>query len=335
MMTSRTLRRIIYLTLPKLAPSFRFRVHQYLNEIEKHGFRVTVKEIPKGTIQRIRLANTLTEYDVVVLQKRLFQPWFVWFLRNKAKTLVYDFDDAVMYRSSMHGSKHSANRKRRFRSIVSKADIVVAGNNYLKSMADAYARQTVVIPTGIDIDSYLPHRQQSQTITIGWIGSKTNLNYLKDLIEPLNKLYMSFPNFRLKVVCDGFVEGFKCPVVKKVWCEEDEVSDIQSFDIGVLPLKDDYWTKGKCALKLLQYMSCGLASVSSNLMFISSIIKHGHNGLLSNSIEQWYENLIVLLRKPQLRERMGNYARLSVEGKFDIKTISRKYVEVFDMAIRK
>ena len=332
-MPDSTSKTIIYLTLPPNAPSARFRVYQYLNEIKKHGFSVTLKEIPKSTIQRIRLFNSLTGYDIVFLQKRLMQSWFVKLLRKRAKALVYDFDDAILYRSSDAKNKHSANRKRRFSRTVGCADVVIAGNDYLKRLAQPYAKSTVVIPTGIDIDRYLPSSKPNQVLTIGWIGSSSSLIFLKDLIEPINKLYRQNPSFQLKVVCDDFIEGFECPVINKIWSEPDEIRDIQSFDIGLLPMRDDHWTKGKCALKLLQYMSCELPSVSSNTEFVASIINDGDNGLLADDPEQWQKQLHRLLEEGELRAGLGHQARSSIIGTFDIQTIGQQYIAAFKRAI--
>jgi Glycosyltransferase len=121
---------------------------------------------------------------------------------------------------------------------------------------------------------------------------------------------------------------------KKIWEKEDEVKDIQSFDIGIMPLIDDKWTKGKCALKLLQYMSCGLASVSSTTDVTSYIIKDGVNGFLASTNSQWLEKIKFLLENPDKLKTVGGEARKSIDGKFDSKTIALKYAAVFEDVCR-
>ena len=159
-----------------------------------------------------------------------------------------------------------------------------------------FTDKAFVVPTGIDTQTYIPKpsHDSSSPLTIGCIGSAPNLFYLKQLIKPINELYRITKNFRLKIVCDDFIDGFECPVEKKIWKEEYEVKDIQSFDVGVFLLEEDAWTKGKCALKLLQYMSCGLASVSSTSEVTSSIVKDGINGFLASADSEWLEKIKIL-----------------------------------------
>jgi len=324
--------KIIFLTPHINTPSTRFRVLQNIPELEKNAFDITIHEIPKGIFARKKLFDSLPSYDIVFLQKKTFQRFTFYYLRRKSKILIYDFDDAVMFRDSNAAYFHSPSNLSRFRNILKHADVVVSGNEYLKNLAMPHATKVVVIPTGIDTQTYARKSSSdiSYPMTIGWIGSKPNLIYLKQLIEPVNKLYTMTKNFRVKIVCDDFIDGFACPVEKKIWKKEDEVTDIQSFDIGVMPLLNDQWTKGKCALKLLQYMSCGLASVSSDTDVTSSIIRDGINGFLASSDSQWIEKTKFLFENPDKLITIGNKARKSIEGNYDSKTTALKYAAVFD-----
>jgi hypothetical protein len=123
----------------------------------------------------------------------------------------------VLFRDSNAPKFHSLSRLKEFKYTLKHADLVISGNDYLKTLSLPFAKQIVVIPSGIDTQIYIPRPSYDHppTVTIGWIGSKPNLIYLEQLIEPVNKLYSTTKNFRLKIVCDDFIDGFECPVEKK------------------------------------------------------------------------------------------------------------------------
>ena len=323
--------RIIFLTEPLDSPSTRFRVLQYTPELRKLDFNLTVREIPKGISSRLKLINSLSSYDIIFLQRKLFQWLTLWYVRRRSKVLIYDFDDAMLFRDSNAPTFHSRTRLRRFKHTLRYADLVIAGNEYLKKLSLPFARKVFVMPTAIDTQTYTqkPLPNNSSPLTIGWVGSKPNLIYLRQLIKPINKLYAMKKNFRFKIVCDGFIDGFECPLEKKLWKKKDEVKDIQSFDIGVFPLLDDMWTRGKCALKLLQYMSCGVPSVSSATKVTSDIVKDGINGFLASTDSQWLEKIELLIENPEKRKCIGREGRRSLNGSFDSKTIALKYAALF------
>ncbi len=324
--------KILYLVIRSEVPSTRFRVLQHIPELKKHGFDPAIAEIPKSFVARLRLFNSLSSYDIVFLQKRLFQWWALWYIRQKSNILIYDFDDAVLFRDSDTRHFHSASRARRFNHTLKQADLVIAGNDYLRNLVQPVTENVIVIPTAIDTRAYIPRASRDDAphfITIGWIGSRSNLVFLKALIETINSLYRTNRNFKLKIVCDDFIEGFECPVEKKIWSARDELNDLQSFDIGIMPITDNHWTRGKCALKLLQYMSCGIASVSSLTDVTSGIISHGVNGFLASTDEEWRETIGFILENPDRRESIGQEARKSLCGHYDSETIASKYAEVF------
>jgi len=321
-------KKIIFLTEPMNSPSTRFRVLQNIPGIKDLNFDVTHEVIPKKTMERLKLFNTLTDYDIVFIQRKLFQWIVLWYISKKSKVLVFDFDDAILYKDSNESTFYSSSRLGRFKHTLKFADLTITGNEYLKELSLPYANKTIVIPTGIDTQKYTATTTYGTSpFTIGWIGSAPNLFYLKELIEPINELYKSNKNFRLKIVCDDFIDGFNCPVEKKIWRSEDESHDIQSFDIGILPVLDDIWTKGKCALKLLQYMACGLPSIASASDVTSNIINNGQNGFLASSDSEWIEILTLLLESHDKLKAIGTAARESIIGTYDTKTISSQYAE--------
>lgn len=326
--------RIIFLTPSLDTPSTRYRISPIFPELEREQFQITLQQIPKNMLARWRLFHQLPHFDMVFLQKKLFQSLTLWYLRRKAKCLVYDFDDAVIYRDSNAAKFQSASRFRGFKMTTTLADLVISGNDYLKSLALPFNKHVAVIPTGIETNVHVPRTTfgDSQSVTIGWVGSKPNLIYLKQLIGPINRLFAANPRFKFKIVCNDFIDGFDCPVEKKTWSAEDAVQDFQSLDIGVMPLADDLWTRGKCAFKLLQYMSCGIASVSSSTDVTTGIIEHGKNGFLAKGDNQWIDALSLLIEDADKREDMGRNARASIMGCFDMTTIGKAYAKALRQA---
>ncbi len=329
--------KILFLTASLKTPSTRFRVLQNLEIWRGLGLEVTALPLPKNNWARCKLLYSLPNYDIVVLQKRLLHRHSFTLLRHRTRLLLYDFDDAVMFSDSNKGGGFlSERRSQRFAAVTRSADMLLAGNDYLKAQALSFgARRVAVVPTGIDCDFFVPAAESAKksSVTkanIGWIGSKANLIYLEALAEPLNLLYEKRRDFKLTIVCDDFTDVFSCPVEKISWSAGNEVRDIQSFTIGIMPLADDPWTRGKCAFKLLQYMACGLPAVASSTAVTRKIIAPGENGLLAASPEQMVEKIAWLLDNRQLLPEIGRQARAAIIGSYDSKTIASAYADIFN-----
>ena len=329
--------KILFLTASLKTPSTRFRVLQNLEIWRSLGLEVTVLPLPKNNWTRCKLLYSLPDYDIVVLQKRLMHRRSLVLLRHRARLLLYDFDDAVMFSdSNKDGNFLSERRSQRFAAVARSADLLLAGNDYLKEQAlDRGARRVAVVPTGVDCDRFIPAAESARKpaescVNIGWIGSKANLIYLKALAQPLNLLYEKRRDFKLTIVCDDFTDVFDCPVEKISWSAANEVRDIQNFTIGIMPLADDPWTKGKCAFKLLQYMACGLPAVASSTAVTRKIIEPAQNGLLATSPGQMVEKIAWLLDHRSFLPKIGRQARASIIGTYDSKTIVLAYADIFN-----
>ena len=323
--------KIIFLTASFKTPSTRYRVLQNLAVWEELGLKVEAVPLPKANRERLRLLFKLSSYDVVVLQKRLLHTHTLFFLRRFARRLVYDFDDAVMYSDSNRGEFFAPRKLARFTATVRAADRGIAGKRYLAREAlQARARKVAVIPTGVDCRRFSPRPEKtglSRSRVIGWIGSGPNLVYLESLVDPLNRLWEKRSDFCLKVVCDRFPEGFHCPVEKVPWSAAGEVEALRSFDIGIMPLVEDPWTRGKCAFKLLQYMACGLAAVASESDVTREIVRPGENGFLARSPEELVAAVARMLDHPHLITELGAAARRSLIGRYDHATVAAAYAE--------
>jgi glycosyltransferase involved in cell wall biosynthesis len=298
----------------------RYRFLQYIPYLEKQGWSVEARTIPRRFPERMRLFASLGSFDVVFLHRRLFSliEWHVF--RRAAGKVVFDFDDAVMFRDSKRGRPGSVLRRLKFKRTVRESDRVVAGNAYLEGMALSYNRNVTVIPTSIDMDRYVPKAgaDNDGTVTLGWIGSASTAFYLEQIRGVLDKIYMRHPNTRLKIVSDRFCDLDAMPVEKKMWSREEEIADLHSFDIGLMPLTDDPWSRGKCGFKLLQYMAVGVPPVCSPVGVNREIVTHGVNGFHAMSESEWLESLGNLIRESGLRRRLGGEARRTVEERYSL-----------------
>ena len=329
--------KILFLTASLKTPSTRFRVLQNLDIWNGLAFEVEAVPLPKSNWARLKLLQQLPVYDIVVLQKRLLHRHSFYLLRQRARILLYDFDDAVMFSDSNKGAGFLSERKSlRFGVVARSADLLLAGNDYLKEEAlKAGAKRVEVVPTGVDCNLFLPcsesNKESSNSLlSIGWIGSKANLIYLKALAQPLNLLYKKRQDFKLVIVCDDFIDDFHCPVEKISWSAASEVADIQKFDVGIMPLVDDPWTKGKCAFKLLQYMACALPGLASSTAVTQKIIEPFENGLLASTPAEMVDRIAWLLDHRQALPDLGRRARASIMGVYDSNTVALRYADIFN-----
>jgi glycosyltransferase involved in cell wall biosynthesis len=250
--------------------------------------------------------------------------------RRAAGKVIFDFDDAVMFRDSKRGRPGSVLRQLKFKRTVRGSDRVVAGNAYLEGMTLSYNRNVTVIPTSIDMDRYVPKAgaDNDGTVTLGWIGSASTIFYLERIRGVLDKIYARYPNTRLKIVSDMFLDLSVMPVEKKRWRCEEEIADLHSFDIGLMPLTDDHWSRGKCGFKLLQYMAVGVPPVCSPVGVNREIVTHGVNGFHATSESEWLESLGSLIRESGLRRRLGTEARRIVKERYSLGVNSGRLAAV-------
>lgn len=312
--------RLVFLIYNLEVSGCRYRVLQYVPFLKEQGAEVSIHLFKEGWTDKLRFYRSLGEYDILYIHRRLFSPLEFKYLHQKARKIVFDFDDAIMYRSSTSKNPHSVSRRFKFAYMMKRVDFVIAGNEFLKSEVLPYNDKVEVIPTSIDLSRYgnKDETHEGGLVTIGWLGSSSTLKYLKNLLPILEDLYQQYPHFQLKIVCDQFVDTVHIPIIKKRWSPEEEEADLKSFDIGVMPLTDDLWTRGKCGLKILQYYGVGLPVVCTPVGVNREIVEDGINGFWAQDADQWKKKLLRLIREEGLRKAMGARGRRKVEQSYSL-----------------
>ena len=226
----------------------------------------------------------------------------------------------------------SKGRQVKFSKTVETADLVIAGNKYLQDFAITINPNTYIVPTSIDTNRYTvrPKHYSSEHIIIGWIGSNATLYYLERMKHVWDEIFDRFPFTKLKIISNSFFSCGRIPVIKKQWNYEDEIQDLHSLNIGLMPLIDDPWTRGKCGFKLLQYMASGIPSVSSPVGVNKEIIQDGVNGMLATEDAEWIEKITMLIKDANLRNSIAKSARKTVFENYSLDANSKELITLFN-----
>jgi glycosyltransferase involved in cell wall biosynthesis len=295
-------------------------VEQFLPYLRGAGVTCDIFFLPRGGVPRWRMFRALHGYDTVFLQKRLLRFVDRRILRNAARRLVYDFDDAVIYREDGTSDRL---RRRLFVSLVKRSDMVLAGNEFLREQALRYTGRVRLFHTVVDTDRYRPGGVKREgAVIIGWSGSSSTNVYLNGVLPVIARIAAEHP-VRLRIVSDT-EDGIDrrrynaLPVDFIRWHAGREVADLQGMDIGIMPLPDNRWVRGKCALKALLYMAMGIPAVCSSTGDVRNIISDGRDGFLAGSEEEWYGKLKALVTDAGLRSAVGMAGRRTVEKRYSV-----------------
>ncbi len=346
--------KLLFLTSGRRTPSTRFRMIPLVKHLRAQGHTCTLSHsfpekydhFPwlgfrpsqwlKRSMRRIDLLRARWgRYDAVVLERELFDTAELGMelqLRRISKTLVLDIDDGVFLKFP-----------EKFDRLLKMSDLVVAGNRLLEQWALQGNRHVVIMPTCIDTKAYHPRGEgrdrDGRVPVIGWMGTAGNIAYLKPLEAPLRKLAASHPfEFRVIATHRGTLDELDLDGVSvtfRPWDPNTEVADIQDFDIGVMPLTDDPWSRYKCGLKLLQYMAVGIPGVASPVGVNQDIVTPGLNGQLASTDDQWHDALAGLITDPATRRSMGEHARATVEQHYSIAVNLPRWIEAVEQAVRR
>ncbi len=324
----------------------RYRLAAFRGALTAAGHTLDFRALPHSLFGRFALGRELTSYDAVILQRKLLPRWATALLRRRVRRLVFDFDDAVYLRDSFSAKGFSdPKRAARFRATVEACDLVIAGNPTLAAEARRFvpADRVAVIPTCVDVAKYsvvrsLRDRISSEAepghgvtgphpIRLVWVGSSSTLQALERFAPTLSAIGRAVPGTRLKMICDRFAEFPGLPVERCLWQEATEAAEIAACDIGIGWVPDDPWSRGKCALKVLQYQAAGLPVVANPVGVQADFVRDGETGFRANSTEEWVNAIRALATDAALRQRVGDTARHEVEERYSVEAGARMWVE--------
>ncbi len=243
---------------------------------------------------------------------------------------AYDFDDALFVGSTTEENRRFAWAKRepaRWRTYMKRSRLVIAGNEYLASHAREHADRVEVIPSCVDPSIQPTHEHgEREVVRVGWIGSRTTAAYLEQCLPAMERLNSS--RTRAELVLVGAGTGYRAAWIRShPWTADSEKELLASFDIGIMPLPDDDWTRGKCGYKLLQYFAAGVPAIASPVGVNRGLVGN-ERGILVSSEEEWLEALERLVREHAIREEMGSNARHFVEAEFSYRRWAPRLAEL-------
>jgi len=322
--------RLLVLTNNPSRASFRQRIGNHLETLCREGINSKVAKIPSAEWARFRLFKTAADFDCVFLHKKTLNALDAFWLRCYAKALIYDFDDAVMYYDTNPQRRPTSYKHTNpFRRTAKLAGIVIAGNSYLAQHAKKFNRNVTVLPTALDTKIYnLQIKPQSDgKIRLVWIGSKSTLKYLTEIKPALEKIGADFANVVLRIICDGFFDLRNMQVEKCPWSLETQTKDLATADIGLAPLPDNRFTRGKCGFKALQYAAAALPTVASPVGVNAEYVIDAVTGYHASRISEWVEKISELIENAALREQMADASQEHVK-EFDINVTGIRLCEI-------
>jgi glycosyltransferase involved in cell wall biosynthesis len=306
-------------------PSFRQRIALYLDLLRARGIDCHVARLPREALERRALYASARRFAGVLLHRKVLTAWDAFWLRRLGGTVIYDFDDAVMYSNRQDG-RLCPIRSRRFRRAVALSRLVIAGNEYLAQHARRYNPHVEILPTGLGVGAYpVPApRAKDGLVRLVWIGGGSVLKHLRRIVPALEEVGRRFPQVRLPIISNQFLNLQAMPVEQRPWSRETEVADLVTSDVGLAPLTDDPFTRGKCAFKILQYQAAGLPVVASPVGVNEQYVRDGVTGFLARDLSQWADRLAALIVNPDLRLALGRAGRRDVE-KFDVHVLGERF----------
>lgn len=344
----------------RLGASSRLRTMQYIPALEAAGFDVNLVSFfddaylkalyagkrDKGGLRRFTLARlsacrAARHADMIWVEKEAL-PWFPWMLEKlalpKNVPIVSDYDDAVFHRYDQHRNPVIRGvLGRKIDRVMGHSRLVTAGNAYLAERAQAAGAKWVeIVPTVVDVDAYLPthDRKTDQPLRIGWVGTPQTWEKYGAPRAAFFQELAHANNARFQLVGARLAAGQEGAFDYIPWSEAGEVAAIQSMDIGIMPLLDDCWERGKCGYKLIQYMACGIPVIASPIGVNSQIVTHGENGFLARSGQEWDEALCKLLGDDELRRSMGVAGRQKVDDCYSIQVQGPRVASLFAKIIQ-
>lgn len=302
------------------------------------GQRASLAGVAQAYFRRLADLAATRDHDLLWVQYELFPylPIIDGVLARLAnRPIIYDIDDAIFHMYDAHSSsvvRHLLGGK--LRPLVSRAALCLCGNDYLAHYITAAGGRAVVVPTVVDTDQVSPAAAHADgPVTVGWIGSPSTWRYVEPLLPVLLPL-MARLGARFRVVGAGPAARGIAGIDAVDWAETREVADLQAMDIGLMPLPDEPWARGKCGYKLIQYMACGLPGIASPVGVNSFIVDDRVDGFLARTEADWVDALTLLAGDPALRARMGQKGRAKVVQRYSLRSQQPVVLDALRAAMR-
>ena len=311
--------------------AFRYRMGYLPAALEAKGWVVRCERFPSGRygLRTWERRDLLRWASVTVFQTIKFSPPEALLLRRYARRCVFDLDDAIyVRRPRVFGGPvdHSRWRHYKFAATCRAMDAVVVGNSILAAAARPYSREVVILPTTLDPAGYRTGpRISGRPPTIVWVGNPENIAYLELVRNALERLSVRHPGLRLRVVSSAFPEWPNVRIERVSWSPESEIEALATADIGIMPLTDDDWSRGKCAFKLLQYMAASLPCVASPVGANHQAIIDGKTGFLAASTNDWEAALDRLISDPAMARAFGHAGRQHLDTGYSLARYTTDY----------
>ena len=363
---------ILFITDHRLnrSPSQRFRFEQYLSYFEQQGYLWQLSEIisekedavfyqaghyiqkawimVKSVFIRLKDVQRAKQFDIVFIQREALLLGSAYFEKQfyKQSNVIFDFDDSIWLLDISNENKPFSFLKNpdKTKTAITNSHAVIAGNTYLANYSKQFNKQVVVIPTTVDTTWHKPlaertarllKNEDNSKIVIGWSGSITTIQHFELAIPVLKITQHKYPQVEIQVISQVPYSHPELRVISKIWNASTEVEDMNVFDIGLMTIPHDEWAKGKCGLKGLTYMACGIATIMSAVGVNTEIIQHGTNGFLVTTDAELENYLSQLIENKSLRLQLGNAGRETVEKHYSVNANKEKYLAVFNQLLKK
>lgn len=351
---------------PGRAPGQRFRFEQYLGWLRRQGVEcehswvldaeddryfyghgaphrkawVGLKAL--GCRARLALSRKLAWFDVALVQREaLFAgpPFVEMAVQRAGAGLVFDYDDSIWLTQVSHANRRFGWLKSAGKTdaLIRRADLVFAGNAYLAEHARPLSARVEIVPTTIDTDEYQPpRRREGGPVCIGWSGSFSTLAHFKAVVPVLQRVKARLGSaVAFKVLGDASYREPALDLQGEPWRLESELDDLARIDVGLMPLPNDPWARGKCGLKGLQYMALGIPTLMSPVGVNAEIIRDGDSGFLPRTDDEWVECLCELVQDAALRRRIGEAGRAVVVERYSVKAWRDTYLRLLGSVARR
>lgn len=355
------MKRILYIVphRPDRSPGQRFRCEHFIPILQQKGYEITYSNLLtawddkyfyqpkryaikafifcKAFLRRCFDVLRARKYDCIFIYREAFMIGTTLFERGLAKSgkpIIFDFDDSIWISDISEGNKNLSWMKRSSKTdeIIALSKLVIVGNQYLADHVKLFNNNVEIIPTTIDTNYHKPtEKQAKETVCIGWTGSETTIRHFKLIIPVLKRIKEKYGD-KVSFIQISNVTS-ECPEIgleTVVWNAQDEIAQLQRIDIGIMPLPDDAWAKGKCGFKGLQYMALEIPTIMSPVGVNTEIIDDGKNGFFATTDDEWFAVLCKLIDDADLRKNIGEEGRKTIVARYSIDSQKEKYLSLFE-----